>query len=162
MSCLWTGSALYCCLAMHAMPEWFAMHESWCSAYNNTNDPIAGVYLLYKEKTVQNHGIVLLKNSNTWQPTVKHWNMVLQMELQFLVLPVPPYSTKLKRQVLSIWAVRMEAHFTIYGIYRCDIPDKHKFIYSLYVGLYDDNSGKVLLLVLLSRLIISNKPFYTV
>ena len=41
------------------------MHESWCSAYNNTNDPIAGVYLLYKEKTVQNHGIVLL-NSNTY------------------------------------------------------------------------------------------------
>ena len=103
MSCLWTGWALYCCLAMHAMPEWFAMHESWCSAYNNTNDPIAGVYLLYKEKAVQNHGIVLLKNSNTWQPTVKHWNMVLQMELQFLVLPVPPYSTKLKRQVLSIY-----------------------------------------------------------
>ena len=65
---------------MHAIPEWFAMHESWCSAYNNTNDPIAGVYLLYKEKAVQNHGIVLLKNSNTWQPTVKHWNMVLQME----------------------------------------------------------------------------------
>ena len=88
--------------------------------------------------------------------------MVLQMELQFLVLSVPPYSTKLKRQVLSIHLSRKDGGPLYYGIYHCDIPDKNKFIYSLYVGLYDDNSGKVLLLVLLSRLIISNKPFYTV
>ena len=153
---------------MHAMPEWFAIHESWCSDYNNTNDPIAGVYLLYKGKTVENHGIARLKNSETY--TVDCVTDSLQSNIGTWFYPngtavSSSSSAPLLYQVRDTSAVylsRKDGGPIYYGIYRCDIPDKHEFIYSLYVGLYDDNSGKVLLLVLLSWLIISSKPFYTV
>ena len=121
-----------------------------------TNDPIAGVYLLYKGKTVENHGIVLLKNSETY--TVDCVTDSLQSNIGTWFYPngtavSSSSSDSLLYQVRQTGVVylnRKHGGPLYYGIYHCDIPDKHEFIYSLYVGLYDDNSGKVLLLVLLS------------
>lgn len=43
--------------------------------------------------------------------------------------------------VVNLW--RGLGILAYHGIYRCDMPDKNGFIYSLYVGLYDE-TGELL------------------
>ena len=39
--------------------------------------------------------------------------------------------------VVSLWRVGVGPAYD--GIYRCDMPDKKGFIYSVYVGLYEED-----------------------
>lgn len=140
---------------MHAMPEWFAVYGSCCAVTITTritNYPLAGVYLLYEGEVVQNHGIVLFKYSTTVNCLTDspHSNIGTWFYPNGAAVSSSS-SDPLLYQVRWTSVVslnRKNGDLPSYGIYRCDIPDKQGFIYSLYVGLYDD-SGKVLLLVLI-------------